>query len=129
MLRIRRQRTVTKQRKRGQTPGSHHIDRRAGAVLADPISDGPDDELLTTKQVSEWLGYSKQWLEIARTRGTGPRFHRMGPKRIVYRRGDVRAWLRRRSHQRTSEYTKPPSDDQGKPKLKVVRPDDERRPS
>jgi predicted DNA-binding transcriptional regulator AlpA len=99
---------VTKQpkKRRGQVVGSHHIDKKAGRILNDPVSDGPEDELLTTKQVAEWLGYSTQWLEIARTRGTGPRFQRMGPKRIAYRRSDVRAWLKKRNHQRTTEYTK-----------------------
>jgi predicted DNA-binding transcriptional regulator AlpA len=95
---------VTK--RRGQVVGSLHIDRRASRLLSDPASDGPDDELLTTEQVSEWIGYSTQWLEIARHRGTGPRFVRMGPKRIMYRRGDVRAWLKKRSHQSTAEYSK-----------------------
>ena len=71
------------------------------------MSDGNADELLTTKQVSEWLGYSTQWLEIARTRGTGPRFMRMGPKKIMYRRSAVRAWLKKREHQCTTEYTTP----------------------
>jgi predicted DNA-binding transcriptional regulator AlpA len=107
----RRKLAPSSPKRRGQRPGSYHIDRRAERILNDPVSDGPDDQLLTTKQVSEWLGYSRQWLEIARTRGMGPRFERMGPKRIMYRRGSVRAWLRKREHQSTTEYTKRPSDE------------------
>jgi hypothetical protein len=100
-----------KQRKLGQIVGSHHIDKRAARILADPISDGPADQLLSTKDVSDWIEYSTQWLEIARNKGTGPRFLRMGPKKIMYRRGSVRAWLKQREHQCTKEYTKRPSDE------------------
>ena len=74
---------MTKQppkKRRGQIPGSLHIDKRAARVLADPMSDGDADELLSTKQVSEWIDYSTQWLEIARNKGTGPRFLRNGPQ-------------------------------------------------
>jgi hypothetical protein len=53
-------------KRRGPRPGSLHIDRRAQRLLDDPVSDGPDDELLTTKQASEWTTYSKQWFEKAR---------------------------------------------------------------
>jgi predicted DNA-binding transcriptional regulator AlpA len=91
-------------RRYGQATGSRHIDKRAKRILAETASEGPDDELLTTKQVSLWLTYSTQWLEIARVNGNGPKFERMGPKKVAYRRGDVRAWLRERQHQSTSEY-------------------------
>jgi hypothetical protein len=92
-----------------------HIDKRAGRILADPMSDGPADELLTTEQVAKWLDVSIQFLEIARNRGTGPRFIRIGPKKIMYRRDAVRAWLKKREYQCTKEYTKPPSDDERRP--------------
>jgi hypothetical protein len=92
-------------RRYGQRAGSQHIDRRAGRLLAEPISEGPDDELLTTKQMSEWWGYSEQWFEIARHKNKGPRFVVMGDGRgIRYRRGTARAYLRKREHQGTAEY-------------------------
>jgi hypothetical protein len=101
----RRTRVVTK-KKIGQRPGSMHIDKRAGKLLADPVSDGEDDELLSTEQVAEWLGYSTQALEIARLRpGKGPPFIRISPRVIRYRREAVRAWLRKREHASTKEYS------------------------
>jgi predicted DNA-binding transcriptional regulator AlpA len=92
-------------KRRGQRRGSMHIDRRAARLLEDPVSEGSDDEILDTRQLAEWLGVSVQWAEIARLKGTGPRFVSISPRRIGYRRGDVRAWLRKRSHQCTAEYT------------------------
>ena len=81
-------------KKPGTNPGSMHIDKRAGRLLADPISEGPDDELLTTEQVAEWLGCSTQFLELLRGRGTGPAFVRISPRIVKYRREAVWAWLR-----------------------------------
>jgi hypothetical protein len=85
-----------------------HIDKRAERLLSEHVSEGPDDETLTTRQVSDWLGVSEQWLEIARGRGTGPRFVQYANRIVKYCRQDVRAWLRKRVHQRTSEYAKVP---------------------
>ncbi|HUS96770.1 MAG TPA: helix-turn-helix domain-containing protein, partial [Hyphomicrobiaceae bacterium] len=64
-------------------------------------------ELLSTPQLAEWLGVSTQWLEIGRSRGYGPPFIRMSPKRVRYRRGDVLDWLRERTHLCASEYRSP----------------------
>jgi predicted DNA-binding transcriptional regulator AlpA len=83
-------------------PVRHHIDRRAPAIIATNV--GAADELLTTHAVSDWIGTSTQWLEIGRSRGYGPPFVRIGPRQIRYRRADVLAWLRERTHARTSEY-------------------------
>jgi hypothetical protein len=81
-----------------------HIDRRARSILDSHVSEGPDDELLTTVQVAEWFGCSTQWLEIARHKSTGPRFEKMSNQMIKYRRESVRKWLRQREHQGTAEY-------------------------
>jgi Helix-turn-helix domain len=96
--------TKQKQTRKGQTPGTMHIDKRAERILREAVSDGPDDELLTTEEVAAWLGISIQWLEIARGRGTGPAFQVLSKRSIRYQRGTVRAWLKRRSHQSTGEY-------------------------
>jgi predicted DNA-binding transcriptional regulator AlpA len=95
---------ATKQKKSGRRFGSMHIDRRAARLLEAHVSEGPDDELLSTDELAEWLGTSTQWLEILRGRNTGPRFTRLSPRVVKYRRGDVRAWLLKRSHACTSEY-------------------------
>ena len=85
-----------------QIPQKHHLDRRAADLAV--IDWGNDDDLLTTPQVAAWLSVSEQFLEIGRHRGYGPKFLRLSPRRTRYRRGDVRQWLRERTHQSTAEY-------------------------
>jgi predicted DNA-binding transcriptional regulator AlpA len=85
-------------------PNKHHLDRRAAAIIA--VDVGADDELLSTRQLADWLGVSAQWLEIGRCKKYGPKFKRIGPRVIRYQRGDVLTWLRERTHARTSEYRK-----------------------
>lgn len=101
--------TTTKSKKQpdrqyGQRTGTMHIDKRAARLLSDHVSEGPDDETLSTKQVAEWLGYSTQWLEIARGKHRGPPFVKLSERHVGYRRGAVRAWLRKREHASTAEY-------------------------
>jgi predicted DNA-binding transcriptional regulator AlpA len=84
-------------------PQSHHIDKRAPVILAASTADS-DDELLTSRQLAQWLGVSQTWVEIGRVRGYGPPFERLGPHLIRYRRAKVKAWLDERSHRSTAEY-------------------------
>ena len=84
-------------------PKRHHLDRRADKIAAEAAG-ASDDELLSTKQVAEWLCVSEQWLEIGRSKKYGPEFRVMGPRMVKYQRGDVRAWLDARKHSCTSEY-------------------------
>jgi predicted DNA-binding transcriptional regulator AlpA len=81
----------------------HHIDRRAGDVIAQ--SAGEPDDLLTTTEVAEWLGISTQWLEIGRSRAYGPKFVRLTPRRVRYLRSSVIEWLRERQFHATAEYS------------------------
>jgi predicted DNA-binding transcriptional regulator AlpA len=83
-----------------------HIDRRAGRLLAEHVSEGPEDEFLTTRQVADWLGCSMQWLEILRGRGTGPKYVTLSNRMVRYKRGAVRDWLRKRERQCTAEYAR-----------------------
>jgi predicted DNA-binding transcriptional regulator AlpA len=83
-------------------PRRHHIDRRANA-LATVIGEA-QDEALSTPETARLLGCSVQWLEIARSRGFGPRFTRLSPRMIRYLRSDLICWLRERAHHSTSEY-------------------------
>ena len=84
-------------------PARHHLDRRAHK-LVEQDTGSPDDELLDTNAVADWLGVSTQWLEIGRSKGYGPKFARLGPKLIRYTRGNVRKYLRARTFASTSEY-------------------------
>jgi len=87
-------------------PARHHLDRRAADLAADGAAAGEADDLLNTSELSEWLGISTQWLEIARSRNFGPKFIRLSPRRVRYLRADVLAWLRSRQHQGTAEYAR-----------------------
>ncbi len=57
----------------------HHLDRRA-AEIADKGRQGDPDELLTTEETAAWLGVSRQWLEIGRSKKYGPAYVRVGPR-------------------------------------------------
>ncbi len=81
--------------------GAQH--RTAKAVLTAPVANAPDD-LLTTREVARWLRVSKEWLELGRTRGYGPRFVRQGLKSVRYRRSDVLAFINKNTFASTAEY-------------------------
>lgn len=51
------------------------------------------DELLTTAEVSDVLKTPVATLRYWRHNGSGPRSFRLGPRRVMYRRSDVLAWL------------------------------------
>jgi hypothetical protein len=97
---------AVKKTKRGQKPGTMHIDRRAHFLLKAEMAEGPDDEMLSTRELADWLCCSTQFLEIARSKGTGPKFTMLSPKVIRYTRGHVRDWLHKRSHMRTGDYSR-----------------------
>jgi hypothetical protein len=87
--------------------GRHHLDRRAFDLI-EAANVGSDDELLSTPRTAVWLGVSPEWLEIGRSKGWGPPYLRLSPRRIRYRRGDVKRWLEGRAYQHTSEYATTP---------------------
>jgi hypothetical protein len=93
--------TTTPKNKSGQQPGSMHIDKRARQILESHISEGPDDELLTTEQMANWFGCSVQWMEAARHKSTGPKYVVLSNRQIRYRREAGRAFLRKRERQGT----------------------------
>jgi predicted DNA-binding transcriptional regulator AlpA len=82
----------------------HHIDQRA-ARLADEIQAGGDpDQLLSDNDLHELTGLSTAWFRIGRTKGYAPPFVRLSPRVVMTKRSDYVAWLRERTHLRTSEY-------------------------
>jgi hypothetical protein len=97
---------VKRREDRSSSPRRHHLDKRA-CDLAESGGGDPGD-LLSTKQVAAWLGVSPEWVEIGRHQRYGPKFLRLGPNVIRYRRGDVIAWLRERTFQSTDEYESAP---------------------
>jgi predicted DNA-binding transcriptional regulator AlpA len=79
----------------------YHLDRRADQIA--DASAGPPDQLIDSKALAAWLGVSEQWVEIARSKGHGPEFVKLGPRRVRYRRASVLAWLEERTRQATGE--------------------------
>ena len=98
--------TTVKRKRSTAAPRQHHLDKRAAAILAAEPNNNPpdDDDLLTTIQVASWLGVSVQFLEIGRSRGYGPEFTALGPRCIRYTHGNVRKYLRARTHASTADY-------------------------
>jgi len=56
------------------------------------------DELLTSRQVADYLGTSEAVLTQERYRGIGPKFVRLG-RRIRYRASDIRAYINVNTHE------------------------------
>ena len=91
--------------KTSSAPAKHHLDQRADRIAGEDV--GADDDLLTTRQVADWLGVSTQWVEIGRSKNYGPPFKRLTARSIRYLRGDVLKWLKTRTHASTAEYASP----------------------
>src|SRR5947209_7167432 len=88
-------------------PRKHHLDRNA-AALAETIAAGGDpDDCFTDTRLAGMLDVTIQWCQIGRLKGYGPKFIRLSPRIVRTRRDDLVAWLRERTHQRTSEYADP----------------------
>ena len=92
-------RARTSKKKPPHTPQRHNLDRRARKLAAEDSKD-----VLSTKELAEWLGVSEQWLEIGRGKNYGPKFKVYGPRMIRYLRSDVLAWLEERTYSCTTEY-------------------------
>ena len=59
-------------------------------------------EVLTTEQAAEFLQCSVEHLEIARTKGGGPPFSRLGPRLVRYRKAALLDYLAKREVTSTS---------------------------
>lgn len=60
-------------------------------------------EVMTTEEAAAFLQCSTQYLEIARVRGDGPPFSKLGRRLIRYRKSALLAWLTKREVASTSE--------------------------
>lgn len=64
-------------------------------------------KLLTSAETAELLGILPNTLEIWRSKGKGPRFLKMGPRKqdaVRYAEADVLAWIEERTCSNTSQY-------------------------
>lgn len=50
------------------------------------------DRLLTQKEVADWTGMSPAWFEMARFKGTGIPYVKIG-RAVRYRTSDVQNWI------------------------------------
>jgi predicted DNA-binding transcriptional regulator AlpA len=57
-------------------------------------------DILTERQVSDWIGLSEPTLFRHRRDGTGPLFIRLSARRVAYRKSDVEVWLSARTIER-----------------------------
>jgi predicted DNA-binding transcriptional regulator AlpA len=60
-------------------------------------------DIALPKQVASALGTSEAGLAQMRYRGTGPKFCRVGARKVVYRWSDVRSYLDANTFQRTDD--------------------------
>ena len=58
-----------------------------------------EKQILTERDVRDWLGISEPTLFRHRRDGTGPTFIRLSARRVAYRRSAVEDWLVHREQQ------------------------------
>ena len=61
------------------------------------MQENANKEILSEREVSQWIGLSEPTLCRHRRNGTGPTFIRLSERRFAYRKADVEAWLVRRT--------------------------------
>ena len=74
--------------------------------------DTSNQEILSEREVSDWLGISEPTLFRHRRDGTGPKFIRLSLRRVGYRRSAIENWLLSREHQSLDDLTRTPDRDQ-----------------
>lgn len=62
------------------------------------------DQLLTPSEAAAYLRCSKSYLDKLRVYGGGPKFLRLGKRKILYRQSELDLWTAERSFGSTSEY-------------------------
>jgi predicted DNA-binding transcriptional regulator AlpA len=67
------------------------------------------DQILSERDVCNWLGISEPTLFRHRRYGTGPSFIRLSARRVGYRRSAVEAWLSQQEQHRSDERGRPQS--------------------
>ena len=63
----------------------------------------PDPENMRPARAAAYLGCSKSFLDQARLTGIGPRYVKVSPTMVIYRRADLDAWLAERVVRSTAE--------------------------
>ena len=79
-----------------ETPEAHDETSSLRSLPADP------DALIRASNVPEYVGIARQTLNRWRHEGNPPRFVRLG-RRIFYRAGDLREWIRAQVRENTTQ--------------------------
>ena len=70
--------------------------------MEDVMINTSNQEILSEREVSNWLGVSEPTLFRHRRDGTGPKFIQLSERRIAYRRSAIEEWLKARERQTLS---------------------------
>jgi excisionase family DNA binding protein len=65
----------------------------------------PIPEYMNTIEAARYLGVSKQFLEIARHRGGGPKFLKISSRMVRYKKSDLDEWMCSHRRESTSDIT------------------------
>jgi hypothetical protein len=79
-----------------------HIDNSLVSTVIAPLR---DDDLLPDKELAAILKINLRLPAHWRSNGSGPKFIRVGGRRVLYRWGDVKAYLASKTFSSTSEET------------------------
>lgn len=72
-------------------------------MLGDSGLSGVIAENMRPAKAAQYLGVSKSFLDQARVSGTGPKYAKISPTLVIYRRADLDAFLAARVVRSTSE--------------------------
>ncbi|HUQ37384.1 MAG TPA: hypothetical protein VM144_13495 [Aestuariivirga sp.] len=79
-----------------------HSDNLSVSTAAAPLR---DDDLLPDKELAALLKINLRLPAHWRSNGSGPKFIRVGGRRVLYRWGDVKEYLASKTYSSTSEET------------------------
>jgi hypothetical protein len=98
---------------------NRNLDKYAEAIIEDGKRDGgkPHD-LLTEAEMCAWFRRSPQWFQIARSKGYGPKYCKLG-RAVRYLRADAIAYLQERTAKSTKDYETHPGPGRPAKKAKV----------
>lgn len=97
-----RPRRASPVRKRAAKPRPQEPARKTPAPSNAPPAASTQKLVYATKDAAKYVGLSPKTLERLRTKGGGPRFHKLG-RRVVYREEDLEQWLQERARRSTSD--------------------------
>lgn len=90
--------------KKKRTTTASIIEAADRAYPVRPDSSENDEIFLTPKEAAAYLRVSVSYINKLRVYGGGPKFLRLGKRKILYRKSDLDLWAAERCFSSTSEY-------------------------